>query len=226
MKDTQKTGDMPVEEFRKYAHQVVDWMADYLKDVEKYPVLSQINPGDVKSKIPAEPPKKGESFDKIIQDVDKIIMPGITHWNHPNFMAYFNSTASAPGILAEMFSAVLNVNGMLWKTAPAATELEEVSLNWFRQMLGFPAVFWGIIYDTASVSTMHAIAAAREQASQFHFRKSGMSGRAEVPKLRVYCTEQTHSSIDKGAIAMGIGVDGIRKVPKLRDGFRLLSSLR
>jgi len=223
MKDTPKTGDMPVEEFRKYAHQVVDWMADYLKDVEKYPVLSQINPGDVKSKIPAQPPKEGESFDKIIQDMDKIIMPGITHWNHPNFMAYFNSTSSGPGILAEMFSAALNVNGMLWKTAPAATELEEVSLKWFRQMLGFPEEFWGIIYDTASVSSMHAIAAAREQASQFLFRKKGMAGRAEVPRLRLYCSEQAHSSIDKGAIALGIGVEGIRKIPTDKQ-FRMIPS--
>ncbi|MBE0650872.1 MAG: amino acid decarboxylase [Bacteroidales bacterium] len=222
MKEGQnKTGDMPVEEFRKYGYQVVDWIADYLKNVEKYPVLSQINPGDVKSKIPAQPPQQGESFDKIIKDVDEIIMPGITHWNHPNFMAYFNSTSSAPGILAEMFSAALNVNGMLWKTSPSVTELEEASLNWFRQMLGFPEAFWGIIYDTASVSSMHAIAAAREQVSQFLFRKKGMAGRAEVPRLRLYCTEHSHSSIDKGAIAMGIGVEGIRKIP-VDNQFRMI----
>ncbi len=221
MKDTKKTGDMPIEEFRKYGYQVVDWIADYLRDVESYPVLSQINPGDVKSKIPIQPPKEGESFDKIIQDVNEIILPGITHWNHPNFMAYFNSTSSGPGILAEMFSAALNVNGMLWKTSPAATELEEVSLNWFRQMLGFPEAFWGIIYDTASVSSMHAIAAAREQASQFLFRKKGMAGRADVPRLRLYCSEQAHSSIDKGAIALGIGVEGIRKIP-IDDRFRMI----
>jgi aromatic-L-amino-acid decarboxylase len=222
MKDSQnKTGDMPVEEFRKYGHQVVDWIADYLKDVEKYPVLSQIKPGDVKSKIPIQPPQHGESFDKIIEDMNEIIMPGITHWNHPNFMAYFNSTASGPGILAEMFSAALNVNGMLWKTSPSVTELEEASLNWFRQMLGFPDAFWGIIYDTASVSSMHAIAAAREQASQFLFRKKGMAGRGEVPRLRLYCTEHSHSSIDKGALALGIGMEGIRKIP-VDDQFRMI----
>ncbi len=216
-----KTGDMPVEEFRKYAHQVVDWMADYLRDVEEYPVLSQIKPGGIKTKIPAVPPQQGESFDKIIGDVNEIIMPGITHWNHPNFMAYFNSTASGPGILAEMFSAALNVNGMLWKTSPSVTELEEVSLSWFRQMLGFPEDFWGIIYDTASVSSMHAIAAAREQASQFHFRKKGMAGRGDVPRLRLYCTEHSHSSIDKGALALGIGMEGIRKIP-VDDQFRMI----
>ena len=210
---TPQNGDMPAEEFRKYGHQVVDWMADYFKNVEDYPVLSQLQPGDVKSKIPIEPPRKGEGFDNMLRDMDEIIMPGITHWNHPNFMAYFNSNSSGPGILAEMFSAALNVNGMLWKTSPAATELEEVSLDWFRKMLGFPEVFWGIIYDTASVSSMHAIAAAREQAEQFQFRKKGMAGRAAVPRLRLYCTEHSHSSIDKGAIAMGIGVEGIRKIP-------------
>lgn len=215
------TGDMAPEEFRKYGYKVVDWITDYLQHVEEYPVLSQISPGDVKSKIPTQPPEKGEAIDDMIHDLDEIIMPGITHWNHPNFMAYFNSTASAPGILAEMFSAALNVNGMLWKTSPAVTELEETTLNWFRQMLGFPEAFWGIIYDTASVSSMHAIAAAREQAADFNFRQKGMAGRSEVPKLRLYCSEHAHSSIDKGALALGIGMDGIRKIPV--DGqFRMI----
>jgi aromatic-L-amino-acid/L-tryptophan decarboxylase len=214
-------GDMPVEEFKKYGYMVIDWIADYLKEIEKYPVLPNIKPGDIKSRIPLQPPQKGESFDNIIRDVNEIILPGVTHWNHPNFMAYFNSTSSSPGILAEMFSAAFNVNGMLWKTSPAATELEEVTLNWFRQMLGFPEEFWGIIYDTASVSSMHAIAAAREQASQFLFREKGMAGRSDVPRLRLYCSDQAHSSIEKGAIALGIGMEGIRKIP-VDEKFRMI----
>lgn len=216
-----KTGDMPVEEFKKYGYKVVDWMADYLKEIEKFPVLSQQKPGEIKSKIPNLPPQKGESFDNIIRDVNDIIVPGITHWNHPNFMAYFNSTASGPGILAEMFSAAFNINGMLWKTSPASAELEEASLIWFRQMLGFPDEFWGIIYDTASVSSMHAIAAAREQASQFLFREKGMAGRSDVPRLRLYASDQAHSSIDKGAITLGIGMEGIRKIP-VDDKFKMI----
>ncbi|MBN2614905.1 MAG: aspartate aminotransferase family protein [Bacteroidales bacterium] len=220
-KNHPRTGDMAPEEFRQYGYKVVDWITEYLMHVEEYPVLSQVSPGDIKSKIPTQPPQKGENMADMIRDLDEIIMPGITHWNHPNFMAYFNSTASAPGILAEMFSAALNVNGMLWKTSPAVTELEDVTLDWFRQMLGFPKDFWGIIYDTASVSSMHAIAAAREQAVEFNFRQKGMAGRGEVPRLRLYCTEHSHSSIDKGALAMGIGMEGIRKIPV--DGqFRMI----
>ena len=214
--------DMPVDEFRKYGHQFIDWIADYFKNIESNTVLPDIEPGEIKSKLALEPPQKGESIDAVFSDFEKIIMPGITHWNHPNFMAYFNSTSSGPGILAEMLSAALNVNGMAWKTSPAATELEEVTLNWLKKMLGFPDNFWGIIYDTASISSMHAIAAAREQLAELKFRGKGMSGRKEIPKLRLYASEHAHFSIDKAIITLGIGLDGIRKI-LVDDKFRMIS---
>ena len=139
--DTGSLSDMPPEEFRKHGYQLIDWITEYLKEAEKHPVLSNIKPGDVKNKIPAAPPAKPDAFTDVLSDVDKIIMPGMTHWNHPNFMAYFNSTASAPGILAELLSSAFNINGMLWKSSPASTELEQVTLDWFRQMLSLPEDF-------------------------------------------------------------------------------------
>jgi len=203
--------DMPLEEFRKSGHQLVDWIADYLKDIEKYPPLSQVNPNDILERIPKSPPQKGEDIKNVLKDVDKILMDGITHWNHPGFMAYFNSTSSGPGILAEFLTAALGVNGMLWKTSPAFTEHEKAMMNWFRQMVGLPENYWGIIYDTASTSSMHAIASAREQLN-LGFREKGMAGRSDVPRLRMYCSEQAHSSIEKGALTLGVGLEGIRKI--------------
>ena len=210
---TENTGDMPEDEFRKYGYQLIDWIAEYMSTVQSMPVLPNVKPGDIKRMLPQSPPVKHESMEDILSDVDRIIMPGITHWNHPNFMAYFNSTSSGPGILAELLSAALNVNGMLWKTSPSATELEQVTLNWFRQMLKLDKKFWGIIYDTASVSTMHAIAAAREQIENADVRLKGLAGRKEVKRLRLYASEQVHSSIEKGAITLGIGLEGVRKIP-------------
>ncbi|MFN3873628.1 MAG: pyridoxal-dependent decarboxylase, partial [Ignavibacterium sp.] len=154
---------MPTEEFRKNGYKLVDWISNYLKEIEKYPPLSQVRPGDILKRIPSTPPIKGENVENVLSDVDKILMDGITHWNHPGFMAYFNSTSSGPGILAELLTAALGINGMLWKTSPAFTELERAMINWFRQIVGLPENYWGIIYDTASTSSMHAIASAREQ---------------------------------------------------------------
>jgi aromatic-L-amino-acid/L-tryptophan decarboxylase len=218
--NTDSLSDMPPEEFRKYGYQLIDWITEYLKDPEKYPVLSKIQPGDVRDQIQMNPPQKPEQFSDVLNDVDKIIMPGMTHWNHPNFMAYFNSTASAPGILAELLSSALNINGMLWKSSPASTELEQAMLIWFRQMLGFSEEFWGIIYDTASVSSMHAIAAAREYIN-IQTRERGLAGRNDVPRLKLYCSEQAHNSIDKGALTLGIGLEGIKKIP-VDDEFRMV----
>ncbi|MFA5804063.1 MAG: pyridoxal-dependent decarboxylase [Melioribacteraceae bacterium] len=219
MNKNKSYGDMPAEEFKKYGYELIDWVANYLENVDSFPVLPNINPGDVKSKLPNHAPQSGEPIDKIIEDLDKIILPGTTHWQHPNFMAYFNSTASGPGILAELISAAFNVNSMLWKSAPASTELEETVLNWFREIINLPKEFWGIIYDTASVSSMHAIAAARENIG-FDIRKHGLSG---VPKLRLYCSEHAHNSIDKAALTLGIGLDGIRKIP-VDSEFRMIPS--
>ena len=205
-------GDIPVHEFRKRGHELIDWIADYLATNENYSVLSQVKPGEIKEKLPKHPPEDAESFLNIYDDVNNIIMPGITHWNHPGFMAYFNSTGLAPGILAEILTAGLSVNGMLWKSSPSATELEEVTVNWMKEMLGLPENFWGIIYDTASTSTMHAIAASREYASQFQFRSKGMSGRTDTKPLRLYASEHAHSSIAKGALTVGLGLEGIKYI--------------
>lgn len=223
IKDTDSS-DMPLEEFRQNGYKLVDWIADYLSGIEKYPVLSKVEPDEIKNNLPDSAPEQGESIDLIFEDFKKIILPGITHWNHPGFMAYFNSTSSSPGILAEFLSAALNVNGMLWKTSPAATELEQVTLNWFRKMLGIPENFWGIIYDTASVSSMHAIASAREQLNRFDIRKEGFTGRNDIPLLRLYASEHAHSSIDKAALTLGIGLKGIKKIPS--DGnYKMIPSL-
>ena len=209
MNKSKSYGDMPLEEFKKYGYELIDWAANYLENVDSFPVLPNIKPGDVKAQLPTSAPSKTETMDQILADVNKIILPGTTHWQHPNFMAYFNSTASGPGILAELLSAAFNVNAMVWKSAPASTELEETVLIWFRELMNLPKEFRGIIYDTASVSSMHAIAAARESID-YDIRKKGMSG---APKLRLYCSEHAHSSIDKGALTLGIGLEGIRKIP-------------
>ncbi|RPI71855.1 MAG: amino acid decarboxylase [Ignavibacteriales bacterium] len=205
-------GDMPADEFRKFGYQLIDWISEYLENVEKYPVLSNIKPGDIRKQLPTSPPANSEDMEKILSDVDKIILPGVTHWNHPRFMAYFNSSSSGPGILAEMLTAAFNSNGMLWRTNPSSAELEQHTLQWLRQMLGMPEGFWGIIYDTASTASMHAIAAARQQAG-IHVREKGLAGRNDIPKLRLYASEQAHSSIDKSAITLGLGLDSLKKIP-------------
>ncbi len=210
-------GDMPAEEFRRAGHRVVDWIADYLERVGDYPVLARTAPGDIVRRLPAVPPAQGEPVEAILRDVDEVILPGITHWNHPAFFAYFAITGSGPGILGEMLAAALNVNGMLWKTSPAATELEEVALGWLRQMVGLPEEFAGIIMDTASVASLCAVAAAREAVEEYPVRLRGMAG---GPRLRLYTSEQAHSSIEKAALVLGVGQDGVRKIPT-DDAYRL-----
>jgi aromatic-L-amino-acid decarboxylase len=205
-------GDMDPETFRREGYRVVDWIADYLAHPERYPVMSQVAPGDIKRSLPAEPPEQGEAFASILADFDRLIVPGITHWNHPGFFAYFAITGSAPGVLAEFLSAALNAQGMLWRTSPSVTELEEVSLGWLRQLMGLPDTFEGVIYDTASVSSLHALATARE-AAVAGVRASGMPGRPELPRYRVYCSDQAHSSIDKAVILLGLGHEALRKIP-------------
>jgi len=208
-----KIGDMPAEEFQTHGHWAIEWIVDYLQNVDRYPVLPNIKPGDIRRRLPAAPPQDGEAMDKILADVDRIIMPGVTHWGHPRFFAYFNSSTSGPGILGELLGSALNVNGMVWESCPAASELEQVTLSWLRQMLGLPSDCWGIIYDTASTSTLHAIAAAREALSDLNIRERGMTGRPDLPRLRVYMSELAHSSVDKAVITLGFGTAGIRKIP-------------
>jgi aromatic-L-amino-acid decarboxylase len=205
-------GDMSKEEFRRFGHELIDWVADYLERVEDLPVLSQIEPGDLKAQLPTSPPETGEAMEEIIKDVDRLIVPALTHWNHPSFFAYFATSTSAPGIFGELLSAAFDNKAMLWRTSPASTELEEVTLDWLRQMMGLDAGMTGIIYDTASVSSMHAIAAAREGV-ELRIREEGMSGRNDLPLLRVYVSEQAHSSIEKGVITLGLGQRGLRKIP-------------
>jgi aromatic-L-amino-acid/L-tryptophan decarboxylase len=198
--------------FRKHGHELVDWIADYLDGAEKYPVLSQIAPGAIVAALPDAAPEDPEPFDAIMADFERVIVPGLTHWNHPGFMAYFAITGSAPGVLADFLSAALNQQAMLWRTSPAATELEAVTLGWLRRLIGLPDTFEGVIYDTASIGVMHALIAARE-AAVAGVRAQGVAGRADVPPLRVYCSDQTHSSIDKAVIALGLGHNALRKIP-------------
>ena len=205
-------GDMDVESFRRHGYEVIDWIADYLEDIGELPVLAQVHPGEIRGRLPAHPPREPEPFDAALRDLDELLLPGITHWNHPAFHAYFAITGSGPGILGEALIAALNVNGMLWRTSPSATELEEVVLDWLRQMLGLAPAFRGVICDTASVATLAALAAARERAD-LDVRQRGMAGRPDLPMLRVYTSEQAHSSIEKGAITLGIGRDGVRQIP-------------
>src|SRR6266567_6315949 len=206
------TGDMNPESFRHYGHQVVDWIADYLGDVGKYPVLSQNSPGAIRSALPAHPPAQPEAMEAILADVDHIVLPGITHWNSPGFMAYFSITGSGPGILGEMLCSALNVNAMLWRTSPAATELEQVTLDWLRQMLGLPHPLFGVINDTASSGTLYALAAAREAIPDLYIRQQGMSGRTEVPRMRYYASQEAHSSVEKAGIELGVGQEGLCKI--------------
>lgn len=205
---------MSPDEFRRHGHRVVDWIADFLESPEKYPVLPGVQPGELLDALPPDGPELGEPMERIFGDFEKLIVPATTHWNHPNFFAYFAVSASGPGILAEALSAALNVNGMLWKCSPAATELEQVTLEWLRRWLGLPDGLFGIIFDTASTSTMHGIAAAREAADP-ECRTLGGSR-----DLVLYTSEHAHSSVEKGAIAIGIGQRNVRKIP-LDGEFRM-----
>jgi aromatic-L-amino-acid decarboxylase len=206
------TGDMSAADFRRYGHEVIDWISDYFEQIEGRPVLAQVQPGELKAQLPSAPPERGEAMDDILADVDDCILPALTHWNHPSFFALFATSTSAPGIFGELLSAAFDVKAMLWRTSPASTELEEVALDWLRQMMGLSAAFEGIIYDTASVASLHAIAAARENLS-VRIREDGMSGRADLPLLRVYTSEEAHSSIEKSVLTLGLGQRALVKIP-------------
>lgn len=200
--------DMSVEEFRSSAHHLIEWIAGYMEEIEDFSVLPQVEPGEIRSKCTNTLTTEGESYKKIFQDFESIILPGITHWNHPSFFAYFADGGSAPGLLGEMLSAALNVNVMLWKTSPAGTELEEATLEMLRSLVGLPTEFFGVINDTASSSSLYALAAARNKA----FPEIGRCGMFGLSKGRIYTSEQSHSSIDKAGITLGFGTDGVCKV--------------
>jgi aromatic-L-amino-acid decarboxylase len=212
MKDRQQElGDVPPEIFRQQLHELADWIADYRETIVDRPISRNVQPGEILSLLDRDPPETGVSFEEIFAEIDRVIVPGIAHWAHPQFMSYFGSTTTNPGILAEMITGALNVNTMTWRTAPAGTELETLVLDWLRQWLTLPNEFMGVVYDTASVSTMHALATAREQAAP-DTRKLGLTGR-DLPRFRIYASDQAHSSIEKGAIALGIGEDNVQRVP-------------
>jgi aromatic-L-amino-acid decarboxylase len=198
---------MTPDEFRRHGHQAIEWIAAFLENPGRYPVLPPVKPGELTDALPSCGPDDGEPMETILADFERLIVPAMTHWNHPGFLAYFANSATGEGILGELLAAAMNCNGMLWKTSPAATELEQVALRWLREWSGLPDGWFGLIYDCASTSSMHAIAAARE----FVDPESRMRG--AVRPLIVYTSEQSHSSIEKGAIAVGIGHANVRRVP-------------
>ncbi len=205
---------MTPEEFRKNAHKLVDWMAGYMENVEKFPVKASVKPGEIFRRIPSHPPENPEPFNKFIEDIDEIIMPGITHWQHPDFFAYFPANTSPPSILAEMVIATLGAQCMIWETSPAAAELEERMMLWLRDLIGLPDTFEGVIQDTASTATLAAIITAREKTSNFSINNNGANN---AGILRVYCSEQGHSSVDKAVRICGIGKRNLVKVPVKED---------
>jgi aromatic-L-amino-acid decarboxylase len=204
--------DISASSFRSSGHAIIDWLADYLEHPERVPVLPSVAPGEIAAKLPAAPPVFGESMETIVQDFHDVIFPGLTHWNHPAFFGYFSISGSYPGILGELLAAGLNVNNMLWLTSPAATELEVRTVDWLRQMMGLHDGWFGEITDTASTSTLYALAAAREAAG-LDIRARGMAGRTDLPPLRVYASAHAHSSVEKAALTLGIGQDHVVKIP-------------
>jgi aromatic-L-amino-acid decarboxylase len=204
---------MTPDEFRRHGHAVIDWIADYQSRVESFPVLSQARPGQIRESLPAEPPAQGEPFEAMLKDVDNLILPGVTHWQSPNFFAYFPCNTSGPGILGDLLSSGLGVQGMLWSTSPACTELETHVLDWLVAMLGLPEKFLssktggGVIQDTASSAALCALLAARERATNYVSNQKGCDGR-----IVAYISSQTHSSLQKAAMIAGIGVDNLRQI--------------
>jgi aromatic-L-amino-acid decarboxylase len=205
---------MSPDNFRKQAHELVEWMASYMENIESYPVKSSVSPGTIFNSLPAQPPSEAEPFSTLMSDFKEIIMPGITHWQHPSFFAYFPANTSPPSILAEMLTATLGSQCMIWETSPAAAELEEKVMQWLRDMIGLPAEFEGVIQDTASTATLAAIITAREKATAYSFNETG---RTENGTLRIYCSEQTHSSVEKAVKICGIGKKNLVKIAVRND---------
>ena len=208
-----KSFHMSPEEFRRQGHAVVDWIADYHSRIETFPVLSRVEPGEIRSKLPPKAPEHGEAFDQILGDLERVILPGITHWQSPNFFAYFPANASGPAILGDLVSSGLGVQGMLWSTSPACTELETHVLDWLVPMLGLPEKFLstsaggGVIQDTASSASLVALLAARERSTNFASNRKGCDGR-----LVAYCSTQTNSSMEKDVKIAGLGSDNLRQI--------------
>ncbi len=200
---------MDLDEFRRHAHRLVDWMADYLASIEQYPVRAQVEPGEIAGQLPATPPATGEPLERIFADFERILLPGMTHWQSPNFFAYFPANSSPPSVLAEMLTATLGAQCMLWQTSPAATELETRVLDWLRQMIGLPEGFTGVIQDSASSATLCAVLVARERATDWGANEQGLAG---GPQLCFYTSEEAHSSIEKAIKIAGLGRQSLRLI--------------
>jgi aromatic-L-amino-acid/L-tryptophan decarboxylase len=211
---------MDNKEFRKHAHLIVDWMADYLGNIENFPVKSQVQPGEIFDAIPDCAPDGNEGMEQIFQDFKALVLPGITHWQSPNFFAYFPANSSYPSVLAEMLTATLGAQCMIWETSPAAAELEEKMMIWLKELTGLPPDWQGVIQDTASTATLAAILSARERYTQFH---SNLSGPETLNGLRIYCSSETHSSIEKAVKIAGLGSTNLIKV-KVDKNFRMDSA--
>lgn len=207
---------MPPEDFLAHGRHILEWISDYLGSGERYPVLARVRPGEVRASFPSSPPREGESFEDILRDFEERVVPGLTHWNHPGFMAYFANTASSPAILAELLAAAVNANAMIWRTSPAATEVEGLTTDWLRQLLGLPEGFAGFVNDTASHNSLYALAAARALA----FPEAGEQGLHALPPGRIYASEHVHSSIDKAVVTLGLGRRGLRHLAA-DDSFRM-----
>lgn len=212
----QQRDDFGPEELEAALAKVASWVGAYRRTVDTLPVLPRVQPGEIRNALPPEPPQHGDEVERWLEDLDRIVMRGVTHWNHPGFLAYFGISGSGPGILAETLTAALNVNGMLWKTCPALTELEQVVVGWYARALGLPAEWFGMITDTASTSTLVALTAAREAAG-VDVREDGLSG---IRPLMLYCSEEAHSSVEKAAIVLGVGRRHVRRIPT-DDRFRM-----
>jgi len=206
---------MDTHEFRRLGHDLIEWIAAYREGIERYPVMSPAQPGDISRQLPRTPPLKPEGLEAILGDLDRIVMPGITHWNHPGFFAYFPSNSSLSSVLADLVCAGLGSQGMSWQTSPAATEVEDVVMDWLRQMLGLSEAFTGVIQDTASTATFCALLCARERTSAFSQNRGGLQ--AEAVPLMVYASDQGHSSIPKAALLAGFGKDHLRLIPTDAD---------
>jgi aromatic-L-amino-acid decarboxylase len=222
--DVGDLGDISSAIFREQLHRLADWIADYREHIGERRISPNAEPGAILAQLNSTAPEIAAPLNEIFADMERVIIPGVAHWAHPKFMSYFGCTTTSPGILAEMITGALNVNAMTWRTSPAATELETLVLDWLRQWLRLPDEFGGVVYDTASISTMHALATAREQAAP-NTRKLGLSGR-HLPAFRIYASDQAHSSVEKGAIAIGIGEDNVRRVPTDAEFRMNVSALR
>ena len=216
--EVSRLGDTSPEEFRSQLHELSDWIANFRKNIGSLRVAPNDKPGAILAALPAEAPEEADPFEEILSDTERVIVPGMVHWSHPMFLGYFGWTTTAPAILGEIITAPLNVNAMTWRTCPAATELEALVIDWIRQWMHLPQKFGGVVYDTASVGVMHALAVAREEAAP-STRKRGLVG-AGAPVFRIYASEQAHSSAEKAAIALGLGEDNVQRVPT-DEAFRM-----